>query len=62
MWMADPAFADAMRAAAEVSYEENRTKARAAEAARREWRYERERARRPMRCYYLALARAAKRR
>ena len=51
-----------MRAAAEVSYQENRTKARAAEAARRQWRNERERARRPMRCYYLSLARAAKRR
>lgn len=61
-WMADAAFADAMRAAAEAFYEENRAKALAQEAARRCWRQERERARRPMRCHYLALARAARRR
>lgn len=61
-WLADATFADALRAAAELFYQEWRLKALAEEAARRLWRDERERARRPMRCYYLALARAAKRR
>lgn len=61
-WLADPAFADALRAAYEVFFQENRAKMLAEEAARQQWREERERARRPMRCHYLALARTAKRR
>jgi hypothetical protein len=56
-WLADPAFADAMRAAAEVFFQEHRAKVLAEEAAQQRWRDERERERRPMRCYYLALAR-----
>jgi len=61
-WVADAAFADAIRAADEEFYRENREKVLAEEAARQRWRDERERARHPMRCYYLTLARAAKRR
>jgi hypothetical protein len=61
-WLADPAFAAAVRAADEEHYRENRAKVLAEEAARQQWRDERERARHPMRCHYLALARAAKRR
>lgn len=62
-WLADDAgFAAAMRAAAEVFFQSHRLKVLAEEAARQRWRNERERERRPMRCYYLALARAAKRR
>lgn len=61
-WLADAAFADALKAASEVFFREHRAKVLAEEAARRRWRTERELARRPMRCYYLALARAAKRR
>ena len=60
-WLADPAFADALRAAYEVFFQENRAKLLAEEVARQRWRDERERERRPMRCYYLARARAAKR-
>jgi hypothetical protein len=60
-WLADATFAGAMRAAAEAFFDENRERVLAEEAARRRWREERERERRPMRCYYLALARAAKR-
>ena len=59
-WLADAAFAEALRAAFEVFYQENRAKVLAEEAARQRWRDERERERRPMRCYYLARARAAK--
>ena len=61
-WRADAAFADAMRAAAEAFFQVHRAKVLAEDAARRSWRAERERARRPMRCHYLALARAAKHR
>jgi hypothetical protein len=61
-WLADPAFADALRAAAEDFFREQRAKVVAGEAARRAWRAERERDRRPMRCLNLAKARAAKRR
>jgi hypothetical protein len=56
-WLTDVAFAAALRAAAEVFFREHRTKVLAEEAARQRWREERVRARRPMRCYYLALAR-----
>jgi hypothetical protein len=56
-WLADAAFADALRAAAEAFFREHRAKVQAEETARQRWREERERARRPMRCYYLALAR-----
>jgi hypothetical protein len=61
-WLADPAFAAALRAACKVFFQKNRAKLLVEEAARQRWRDERERARRPMRCYYLARARAAKRR
>src|SRR5262245_22946969 len=61
-WLRDAAFADALRAAAEAFFQQHRAKVMAEEAARQRWREERERARRPMRCHYLALARAAKRR
>ena len=60
-WLADPAFADALRDAYEVFFQENRAKLLVEEAARQRWRDERERERRPMRCYFLARARAAKR-
>jgi hypothetical protein len=59
-WLADAAFAEALRAY-EVFYQENRAKL-LAETERQRWRDERERERRPIRCYYLALARARKRR
>lgn len=62
-WLAaDAGFAAALRAAYEVFFQENRAKRLVEEAARQRWRDERERARRPIRCHYLALARAAKRR
>jgi hypothetical protein len=61
-WLTEPAFAAAVRDAEEAFYRENRAKVLAEEAARQQWRDERERARHPMRCHYLALARAAKRR
>jgi transposase len=61
-WLADSAFADAMRAAADAFFRDHREKVMAAEAERQRWREERERERRPMRCFYLARARAAKRR
>lgn len=61
-WLADAAFVDAMRTAADEFFREHRAKVLAAEAARGRWRQEREQARRPMRCHYMALARAAKRR
>lgn len=56
-WMAEAAFAAALRAAAEAFFDAHRSKVLAAEAERRQWREERERARRPMRRYYLSLAR-----
>jgi hypothetical protein len=61
-WLADPAFAAAVRAAGDEFYAAHKAKVRAEDAARARWRAEREAARRPMRCHYLALARAAKRR
>lgn len=61
-WLADPAFAAARKAALDEFFRIHREKVLADEAARAAWRAERERARRPMRCYYLARARAAKRR
>ena len=59
-WLAEPGFAAALRDAFEVFYRRNRERVLADEHARRLWREERERARRPMRCHYLARARAAK--
>lgn len=61
-WLADAAFAEALRAAADAYYREHRARVLAEVAARKRWRQERERERRPMRCYYLARAREAKRR
>ena len=61
-WLADAAFAAAWTAALDDFFRAHRAKVLAAEAARAAWRAGRERARRPMRCHYLALARAAKRR
>ncbi len=61
-WLAAPAFAAALRAAYQVFFGANRAKMLAEEAVRQHWRDERERERRPMRCHFLALARAAKRR
>jgi hypothetical protein len=61
-WMKDAAFVAAMRAAAEAFFEATRVRVEAEEAARQEWRRQREQERRPMRCYYLARAREAKRR
>jgi hypothetical protein len=61
-WLADAAFAEALRVAAEVFFQQNRARVLTAEAARQRWREERELERRPMRCYYLARARAAKKR
>lgn len=59
-WLTDPAFADALRVADEEYYRAHLERVRAADAARKVWREERERVRRPMRCYWLARARAAK--
>lgn len=61
-WRADPAFVAAMRAAAEVFFEEHQRKVRAEEAARQAWRDARERERHPQRCLTLARVRAAKQR
>jgi hypothetical protein len=61
-WLADPAFAAARAAALEEFFRVHKAKVLATEAARAAWRAERERERWPMRCHYLALARAAKRR
>src|SRR5262249_1875226 len=55
-WLEDEAFATAMRAASDACYRENRARVLAEEAARALWRQERERERRPMRCFYLARA------
>lgn len=59
-WLADTGFAGAMRAAGDVYFQEHRAKVLSHEQERQRWGAERERARRPMRCHYLALARAAK--
>jgi hypothetical protein len=61
-WLADTAFAEALRVAYELFFQDNRVRVLAEQAERRWWREERERARQPMRCHYLGLARAAKRR
>jgi transposase len=61
-WMADAAFTAAMKTAAEDFFRVHKAKVLEQEAARQRWREARERERRPMRCYYLARARAAKRR
>ena len=61
-WRADAAFSDAMQAATDEFFREHRAKVLAQVAARQRWRNEREQARRPMRCYYMAKARAARRR
>ena len=50
-----------MKAARDAYYQFNLARLNMAEAERRQWREERERTRRPMRCHYLAMARAAKR-
>jgi hypothetical protein len=60
-WMKHATFRAAMDAAAEVFFAERRAEIEAREAEREQLRRERELARRPMRCYYLARARAAKR-
>jgi hypothetical protein len=60
-WLADPAFAARRDAALAEFFRAHKAKVLAAEAARAAWRAERERERRPMRCFYLAQARAAKR-
>lgn len=62
-WMADPEFVTAIRAAAQEFFRRDRARVDAEEEAeRKQWRQERERARRMMRCANLATARAAKRR
>jgi hypothetical protein len=61
-WLADPTFAAARTAALDEFFKAHREKVLAAEAERAAWRAERERARRPMRRFYLARALAAKRR
>jgi hypothetical protein len=59
-WRRDPAFVAAMRAAAEVFFDEHRAKVLAQEAERQRWREERERSpqRQAMRRENLARARA----
>ena len=61
-WRADPAFVQAMKAAAQDFFRDCRSRVMAQEDERRRWRQERELARRPMRCANLARARAARRR
>jgi hypothetical protein len=61
-WMKDAAFRVGMRDAAEAFFRDHREKWLAAEAARQQWRQQRERERRPMRCRNLERAREAKRR
>jgi hypothetical protein len=56
-WQTEPAFSDAMRLAVETFFERHRTKVLKEEAARQQWREDRERARLPMRRYYLSIAR-----
>jgi hypothetical protein len=60
-WMANTAFVAAMRAAADAFFREHKAKILAQKEAREQWRRKREAERRPMRCYYLARAREAKR-
>jgi hypothetical protein len=61
-WLKDDGFRAALQSAAEAFFQEHKAKVLAAEAARQEWRAERERERWPMRCENLARAREAKRR
>lgn len=56
-WMKDASFVTAMREAADAFFVAHRAKVDAEERERRQWRRERERARNPMRRYYLARAR-----
>lgn len=58
-WMTDPEFVTAMRIAVQEFFRRAQARVEAEEAARKLWRQERERARRPMRCAILAKARAA---
>jgi hypothetical protein len=60
-WMANAGFAAAMRAAADAFFRNHKAKILAQEKAREQWRRQREAERWPMRCYYLARAREAKR-
>jgi hypothetical protein len=60
-WLRDAAFAAAMQNAAALYFQEQRAKVLAQEEARKQWRRQRELERRPMRCYYLARAREARR-
>jgi hypothetical protein len=53
-WLADAAFADAMGAAFEIYLRKHPARVMVEESARQRWREKRQRARRPMRCYYLA--------
>ena len=59
-WMTEPEFVKAMRAVTEEYFRRVRMRVDVAEAERKRWREERERARHPMRCEILAKARAAK--
>jgi hypothetical protein len=59
-WLKDEAFAAALKEAADDFFRQHKARALAAEAVREEWRRQRERERRPMRCYHLARARAIK--
>ena len=59
-WLANPIFAAARADALDTFFRVHRAEVLKAEAARATWRAERERERRPMRCYHLAKARAAK--
>ena len=59
-WRTDPAFAEAMRAAADAYFRNSRAKWEKMEAARKVRRQARERELYPMRCRNLAKARAAK--
>jgi transposase len=61
-WLRNSAFEVAFQGAAEMFFREHRAKVVAEEEAREQWRRQRELERRPMRCYYLARAREAKRR
>jgi hypothetical protein len=61
-WLKDADFRAALQSVAEAFFQVHRAKVLAAEAARQQWRAERERQRWPMRCENLARAREAKRR
>jgi hypothetical protein len=60
-WLRGAAFVAAMRAATEAFFQATKAKVLAEAEARHLWRKLREQERRPMRCYYLARAREAKR-